>query len=141
MEIFMVLEFINNNGAKYIRIVENKYVSKNGKPSCKNNVLLNVGPLSRFDDGKPDHVTRLKKSFKNGNPLIPSLSEYVNRKPVRNTYDISFKEGDPDCIGHTKLFSVYSRDIIAKQGTFLILPVAKPGYSIFDMLIYGSHWV
>jgi hypothetical protein len=40
----MVLEFINNNGAKYIRIVENKYVSKNGKPSCKNNVLLNVAP-------------------------------------------------------------------------------------------------
>lgn len=55
MEIFMVLEFINNNGAKYIRIVENKYVSKNGNPSCKKNVLLNVSPLSRFDDGKPDH--------------------------------------------------------------------------------------
>ena len=101
----MALEIINNNGTKYIRMVQNKYVSKNGKPSCKKIVLLNVGPLSRFDDGKPNFELRLKDSFKNGNPLIPSLLEFVDKKPIRETYDISFKEGDPDCIGHTKLFS------------------------------------
>lgn len=101
----MALEIINNNGTKYIRIVENKYVSKNGKPSSKKIVLLNVGPLSRFDDGKPDFELRLKESFKNGNPIIPSLLEYVDRKPIQEAYDISIKKGDPDCIGHTKLFS------------------------------------
>ena len=105
MEICMALEIINNNGTKYIRIVQNKYVSKNGKPSCRKIVLLNVGPLSRFDDGKPNFELRLKDSFKNGNPLIPSLLEFVDRKPIRETYDVSFKEGDPDCIGHNKLFS------------------------------------
>ena len=105
MEVFMALEIINNNGTKYIRIVENKYVSKNGKPSCKKNVLLNVGPLSRFDDGKPNFESRLKESFKNGNPIIPALLEFVDKKPIRESYDISFKEGDPDCIGHNKLFS------------------------------------
>jgi len=101
----MALEIINNNGTKYIRIVENKYVSKNGKPSCKKNVLLNVGPLSRFDDGKPNFESRLKESFKNGNPIIPALLEFVDKKPIRESYDISFKEGDPDCVGHNKLFS------------------------------------
>ena len=101
----MALEIINNNGTKYIRIVENKYVSKNGKPSSKKIVLLNVGPLSRFDDGKPDFELRLKESFKNGNPIIPALLEYVDRKPIQETYDISIKKGDPDCIGHNKLFS------------------------------------
>lgn len=101
----MALEVITNNGYKYIRVVENKYVVVNGRPSCRKQVLLNVGPVSKFDDGKPDYINRLKESFKNGNPLIPSLLPYVNKKPVRETYDISFKEGDPDCIGHNKLFA------------------------------------
>ena len=101
----MALEVITNNGYKYIRVVENKYVVVNGRPSCRKQVLLNVGPVSKFDDGKPDYINRLKESFKNGNPLIPSLLPYVDKKPVRENYDISFKEGDPDCIGHNKLFA------------------------------------
>ena len=101
----MALEVITNNGYKYIRIVENKYVVVNGSPSCRKKVLFNVGPVSKFDDGKPDFIKRLKDSFKNGNPLIPSLYSYVEKKPVKEVYDISFKEGDPDCIGHNKLFA------------------------------------
>lgn len=101
----MVLEVINNNGYQYIRIVENKYVVSNGKPSSRKKVILNVGPVSKFDDGKPDYVKRLKESFKNGNPLIPSLLTLVEKKPIKETYDISIKEGDPDCIGHNKLFA------------------------------------
>ena len=101
----MALEIITNNGYKYIRIVENKYVVVNGNPSCRKKVLFNVGPVSKFDDGKPDFIKRLKDSFKNGNPLIPSLYPYVEKKPVKEVYDISFKEGDPDCIGHNKLFA------------------------------------
>ena len=101
----MALEIITNNGYKYIRVVENKYVVVNGSPSCRKKVILNVGPVSKFDDGKPDYIKRLKESFKNGNPLIPSLLPYVEKKAIRETYDISFKEGDPDCIGHNKLFA------------------------------------
>lgn len=101
----MALEVITNNGYKYIRIVENKYVVVNGSPSCRKKVILNVGPVSKFDDNKPDFIKRLKESFKNGNPIIPSLLPYVENKPIKETYDISFKEGDPDCIGHNKLFS------------------------------------
>ena len=101
----MALEVITNNGYKYIRIVENKYVVVSGSPSCRKKVLFNVGPVSKFDDGKPDYIKRLKESFKNGNPLIPSLYPYVEKKPDKEVYDISFKEGDPDCIGHKKLFA------------------------------------
>jgi transposase len=101
----MFVECCKNNGILYLRLVESKYVNKNGKATCKKNTILSIGPLSRFDDGKPDYVTRLKTSFKNGNPIIPSLIEYVDKKPVRELYDTSFKEGDPDCIGHNKLFA------------------------------------
>jgi hypothetical protein len=30
--------------------------------------------LTRFDDGLPDFIGRLRKSFKAGDPLIPSLN-------------------------------------------------------------------
>lgn len=102
----MFVESFPNNGKPYLRLVESKYVTKsNGKKSCKKVCVLSIGPLDKFDDGKPDYVKRLKESFKNGNPLIPSLLPFVDKKPVRENYDISFKEGDPNCIGHNKLFS------------------------------------
>ncbi len=101
----MFVECFNNNGKKYLRLAESKYVVVNNKPSVKKNIIYNIGPLDKYDDGKPDYVQRLKDSFKNGNPLISSLLPYVDRKPNKETYDISFKEGDPNCIGQTKLFS------------------------------------
>lgn len=101
----MFVECFNNNGKKYLRLAESKYVVLNNKPSVRKNIIFNIGPLDKYDDGKPDYVQRLKDSFKNGNPLIPSLLPYVDRKPIKETYDISFKEGDPNCIGQTKLFS------------------------------------
>lgn len=101
----MFVECLNNNGKKYLRLVENKYIVIQGSPTCRKKVILNIGPLDRFDDGKSDYVKRLKESFKNGNPLIPSLLPYVEKKALKESYDISFKEGDPDCIGHNKLFA------------------------------------
>ena len=141
----MALEIITNNGYKYIRVVENKYVVVNGSPSCRKKVLLNVGPVSKLDDGKPDYIKRLKESFKNGNPLIPALLPYVEKKPVRETYDISFKEGDPDCIGHNKIFANALIERIMEEigvTTFIGKYKAQTNYE-FDLmgfvrlLIYG----
>ena len=102
----MFIEVNDNNGIKYLRLVESKRAfTKSGKPTCKKNIIFTIGRLDSFDDGKPDFIKRLKDSFKNGNPLIPSLYPYVEKKPVKDVYDISFKEGDPDCIGHNKLFA------------------------------------
>ena len=104
-EDLMFVESFRNSGSVYLRLVENKYTIINGKPSCRKHCIFHIGPLSRFDDGKPDYVKRLKESFKNGNPLIKELLPYVDHKPIKETYDVSFKEGDPDCIGHNKLFA------------------------------------
>jgi len=102
----MHIEMVANNGYDYLRLVESvRYVRKDGRKSVRKKVIHNIGPLSRFDDGKPDFLQRLKESFKNGIPLITSLSEYTDKKPVREKYDICLSKGDPDCIGQTKLFS------------------------------------
>lgn len=102
----MFVETFPNNGKNYLRLVESRYVLKsNGVKSCKKVTILNIGPLDKFDDGKPDYVKRLKDSFKNGNPLIPALMPYVDNKPVLEKYNLSFKEGDPNCLGHNKIYS------------------------------------
>ena len=96
-----------NNGIPYLRLVQGVRVkNKNGDKVTSKKVIFNIGPLSRYDDGQPDYVDRLKKSFKAGAPLIPSLIPYCasDKKPAE-TYRFSINEGSPDCFGHPKLFS------------------------------------
>lgn len=62
----MHVEKIKNNGIEYLRLVESDY-SPRSKGDCKK-ILLNIGPLSKFDDGKPDFFQRLKDSFKKRGP-------------------------------------------------------------------------
>ncbi len=102
----MFVEVFNNNGTKYLRLVEGiRIINEKGKPSVRKKVLLNIGPLSRFDDGNPDYVKRLKESFKNGKPLIDSLLPFVDADKLKDEYSFLLSEGDPDCIGHPKLYS------------------------------------
>ena len=101
----MFIEAANNNGKKYLRLVESISVVVNGKRTSKKKTIYNIGPLEKFDDGKENYLERLKQSFKDGNPIIPALKNYLDIKPVRSEYDIHLFEGDPDCIGHSKLFS------------------------------------
>ena len=70
----MFIEKVKNNGTDYLRLVEGvRIANKNGYKTTHKRVILNIGPLKRFDDGQPDYVDRLKKSFKAGNPLIDKL--------------------------------------------------------------------
>lgn len=101
----MFIEVFPNNGIKYLRLVNGiRCINSKGKPSIKKEVILNIGPLSRYDDGEPNYLSRLKESFKNGNPLIPELQIYCNPKPLQE-YKIKLIENDPECIGHPKLIS------------------------------------
>lgn len=101
----MFIEVSNNNGIKYLRLVESKRAfTKEGKATCKKVLIYNIGRLDKLDDGKPDFVIRLKESFKNGNPLIAALKPFVDRTPSREHYDIHIQEGDPDCFGLVKGF-------------------------------------
>lgn len=54
----MYIEKVKNNGTEYLRLVESIY-SPRAKGGRKK-TILNIGPLSKFDDGKPDYVQRLK---------------------------------------------------------------------------------
>lgn len=102
----MFVECFKNNGVSYLRLVNSIRVlnSKGVKTSVKK-VIFNIGPLSRYDDGKPDFVARLKQSYKNGKPLIDSLIPYLEEGPVREQYSFRLEEGEPECIGEPKLFS------------------------------------
>ena len=81
----MFVERYKNNGTDYLRLVRSVRRPKKSDPSVYSSYKvteLNIGPLSRFDDGKPDYVQRLKQSFRDGNPLIPALQPYVNEPAV-----------------------------------------------------------
>lgn len=102
----MYIECFTNNGKPYLRLVQSVRVTKpDGRKIPQKQVIVNLGPLDRFDDGQPDYVKRLKQSFKAGNPLIPSLKEYCDAAPAPEVYRFSITEGSPDCFGHPKLFS------------------------------------
>lgn len=102
----MFIETIKNNGKEYLRLVHAvRRPNKNGDIVSTKNVLLNIEPLDRFDDGQPDYLPRLGKSFKAGAPLIPSLLPFCSSEKPMETYSFSMKEGSPDCFGHPRLFS------------------------------------
>lgn len=102
----MYIEKTKNNGIDYLRLVKSqRVINSKGIKTATKSVVYNIGPLSRFDDGAPDYVNRLKQSFKNGKPLIPELQRFCSDPLPKEHYDIHFEEGDPDCIGHPKLFS------------------------------------
>ena len=67
----------NNNGTKYLQVQESRYEMSEGKARQKRHVVRNLGPLSRFDDGQPDFLERLRESFRNGHPIIRELEDLV----------------------------------------------------------------
>lgn len=81
----MFVECYKNNGIDYLRLVRSVRKPKKSDPSVMTSVKeteLNIGPLSRYDDGRPDYVKRLKQSYKDGHPLIPELEPYVDQAAV-----------------------------------------------------------
>ncbi len=141
----MYIEKVKNNGIDYLRLVESVY-SPRAKGGRKK-TLLNIGPLSKFDDGKPDYVQRLKDSFKKGDPIIESLREFCNCEPKKDdgVYTVTAKRGDPILIGHPKLYSqVLIERILEELGlirffqqykSYNDLPFDLVGF--FRLLIYG----
>ena len=103
----MFLEIANNNGTKYIRICESVRIKdeKTGKSMPKKKTIKNIGPVTKFDDGQPDFVERLKASYTAGNPILDELKPYVNTKQPQETYNIRICEGTKDCVAHLKLIS------------------------------------
>lgn len=102
----MYIDLFKNNGTEYIRLRESyRAKTADGKVAIRKRTLCNIGPLSKFDDGKPDYLDRLRESFRLGAPLIPELTEYTGKKPPLEKYHFHLQEGDPECIGHPRLYS------------------------------------
>lgn len=102
----MFVEKVKNNGIDYLRLVQGVRTNdKFGNKTIRKKTILNIGPLSKYDDNKPDYMQRLKSSFKNGNPLIDSLRPYCDGTKSYEEYKFNITEGSPECIGHPKLYS------------------------------------
>jgi hypothetical protein len=76
--------------------------------------IRNIGPVSRFDDGKADFVGRLKRSFKDGNPIIAGLEDLLENTREARVFTLRFDRDSlknsfsaPKNIGYFLLDSLY----------------------------------
>ena len=103
----MFLDIFNNNEKMYIRISESYRVYSEEKKKFVNRkrTIKNIGPVSKFDDGKENFIERLRASFNAGTPIIKELEPYVSKDVKKEIYNLQIHEGTEECIGHPKLFS------------------------------------
>jgi len=141
----MRLEISDNNGTKYIRIVESVRILKDGKYTTRKRIIKNIGPLSRFSDGNENYEDRLKESFRAGSPLISELLEYVPKPQPTNKHTFQITDFTDECIGHPKLFSHALIERIMEELDIISVVKSYKGFSrlTFDvmgylrLLIYG----
>ena len=101
----MYIDIFKNNGTEYIRLRESyRTKTEDGKIVIRKRTICNIGPLSKFDDGEPNFLDRLRESFRLGNPIIDELIPFGKETPLEK-YIIRLQEGDPECVGHPKLYS------------------------------------
>lgn len=107
----MYIDCVKNSRKPYLRVAESYSVNENGVRKNRKRTIRNIGPLSRFDDGKPDFLKRLQQSFKEGNPLIESLSDLVESKPARRRVKVEYDlENDKDCFSNPKNIGYFLLD-------------------------------
>ncbi len=135
----MFLEIASNNGTKYIRICESIRVLDpvTNKSLPKKKTIKNIGPVSRFDDGKPDFIERLKASYQAGIPIIDELKPYVNTNVPQEVFNIRLCEGTEDCIAHPRLISnLLLEKILEELDVSQLIRTYKNAYHVgFD--VYG----
>ena len=78
------IECYKNHGVDYLRISEAVYVPELKKQ--KKSTIKNIGPLSKYDDGKPDFLKRFRKKWKDGKLNFDGLT-YSTKSPTRNVFE------------------------------------------------------
>ncbi|MGN0974131.1 MAG: IS1634 family transposase [Bacilli bacterium] len=101
------IECVKNNGKPYLRLAESRYVKDIGRQ--KKFVIKNLGPLSKFDDGKPDFLKRFREKFKNGEIEFDGITYYSNL-PTKRTFEIDNEKNYIELknIGFLFLQSIYN---------------------------------
>lgn len=134
----MYVECFKNNGIDYLRLVQsNRITNSKGIKTARKKVVYNIGPLSKFDDGKPDFIERLKKSFKCGNPIIPSLEKYCANTNQPTVHKFSIAEGSQDCFGSPKIFSNVLLERILEELGLRNLFSSYKGFTKIKYDVYG----
>ena len=78
------IECYKNHGIDYLRVSESVYIPELKKQ--KKTTLKNLGPLSKYDDGKPDFLKRFRQKWKNGELEFDGLTYSINA-PSRNFFE------------------------------------------------------
>lgn len=143
----MFLELANNNGKKYLRLVESNRVfdEKKNEYVIRKKTILNLGFLSKYDNGDPEYFEKLKASFRLGRPLIKELEAYVDKGIKKETYDIKIYEGTDNCIGHPKLITnLILEKILEELDISQFIRTYKQHYGItydvygfFKLMVFG----
>ena len=133
------------NGETYIRLVESvRQKGKSGKIQSRPKTILNLGNIKKYDDGKPNFLERLRKSFKEGNPIIPELQEYVNNQ--RKEYKLTENKSNiGNRIGHCKkVCNIILERLIEELGLDRLFATMKNAsrikydvYGFFKILMMG----
>jgi transposase len=123
----MFIDCYPNNGKPYLRVCESYTTKVDGKRKNRKRLVRDIGPLSRFDDGEPDFLTRLRKSFKEGVPIINGLDDLSAAPKTSNKITAVFDKNDdasaffnPKNIGYFLLDSLY-----VKLGIYDVLNTHK----------------
>lgn len=134
----MFIDISKNNGKDYIRLVKSKRVmNSSGQKVARKTVILNVGPLERYDDGQPNYLERLRESYRAGMPLIGALEKHIEKERQRERYRIEFEEGNPNCAGSGKIYShILIERIIEELGLRNFFSTYK-GFSKIKYDVYG----
>jgi len=134
----MFIDVFKNNGKDYIRIASSKRVGNGkGQKTAKKTIIYNIGTVEKFDDGEPDYLSRLRKSFKTGIPLISALEPFCAKEKAREKYRMTFEEGNPDCIGETKLYSHLFLERIMEELGLMNLFASYKGFTKIQYDVYG----
>ena len=78
------IECYKNHGIDYLRISESVYIPELKKQ--KKTTIKNIGPLSKYDDWKPDFLKRFRQKWKNGELEFDGLT-YSTNTPSRNFFE------------------------------------------------------
>ena len=134
----MYVESFKNNGTDYLQLVKSiRVLNSKGIKTARKKVVYNIGPLSKFDDGKPEYVKRLKKSFKAGKPIISSLEKFCDKENLPVVHRFNILEGSPDCFGNPKIFSNILLERILEEIGLRNLFSSYKGFTKIKYDVYG----
>ena len=121
----MYIDCVKNSNKSYLRVAESYSVREDGKLKNRKRTIRNIGPLSRFDDGRPEFLERLRQSFKDGTPIIPGLDDLIESPPQKITLTFD-QASEDDCFSNPKNIGYFPLDsLYGALGIYDVLNLHK----------------